>query len=102
MQTLKVSNVSLTYPGLYSDQAVVALKGVDLEVKSGDFVVALGASGCGKTTLLNLMAGFLTPTEGEIVLGGKRSKVRGPTAAWCSRSTRCSPGSTSSTTRNSD
>ena len=78
MQTLKVSNVSLTYPGLYSDQAVVALKGVDLEVKSGDFIVALGASGCGKTTLLNLMAGFLTPTEGEIVLGGKR--VEGPGA----------------------
>ena len=78
MQTLKVSNVSLTYPGLYSDQAVVALKGVDLEVESGDFVVALGASGCGKTTLLNLMAGFLTPTEGEIVLGGKR--VEGPGA----------------------
>lgn len=78
MQTLKVSNVSLTYPGLHSDQAVVALKGVDLEVKSGDFIVALGASGCGKTTLLNLMAGFLTPTEGEIVLGGKR--VEGPGA----------------------
>jgi taurine transport system ATP-binding protein len=78
MQTLKISNVSLTYPGLYSDQAVVALKGVDLEVKSGDFIVALGASGCGKTTLLNLMAGFLTPTEGEIVLGGKR--VEGPGA----------------------
>jgi taurine transport system ATP-binding protein len=78
MQTLKLSNVSLTYPGLYSDQAVVALKGVDLEVKSGDFIVALGASGCGKTTLLNLMAGFLTPTEGEIVLGGKR--VEGPGA----------------------
>jgi taurine transport system ATP-binding protein len=78
MQTLKVSNVSLTYPGLYSDQAVVALKGVNLEIKSGDFIVALGASGCGKTTLLNLMAGFLTPTEGEIVLGGKR--VEGPGA----------------------
>ena len=78
MQTLKVSNVSLTYPGLYSDQAVVALKGVNLEVKNGDFIVALGASGCGKTTLLNLMAGFLTPTEGEIVLGGKR--VEGPGA----------------------
>jgi taurine transport system ATP-binding protein len=78
MQTLKVSNVGLTYPGLYSDQAVVALQRVDLEVKSGDFVVALGASGCGKTTLLNLMAGFLTPSDGEITLGGKR--VEGPGA----------------------
>jgi taurine transport system ATP-binding protein len=78
MQTLKVSDVNLTYPGLYSDQAVVALEGVNLTIASGDFVVALGASGCGKTTLLNLMAGFLTPTDGEITLGGKR--VEGPGA----------------------
>lgn len=78
METLNVSNVSLTYPGLYSDQAVIALKGVNLEVKSGDFVVALGASGCGKTTLLNLMAGFMTPTDGDITLGGRQ--VVGPGA----------------------
>jgi taurine transport system ATP-binding protein len=78
MQTLKISNVGLTYPGLYTDQAVVALNGVNLEIKSGDFVVALGASGCGKTTLLNLMAGFLSPTDGEIMLGERR--VQGPGA----------------------
>lgn len=45
MKTFNVSNVSLTYPGLYTDQAIIALKGVNLEIKSGDFVVALGASG---------------------------------------------------------
>lgn len=78
MQTLKISNVSLTYPGLYSDQAVIALEGVNLEIESGDFLVALGASGCGKTTLLNLLAGFLSPTDGEITLGGTR--VEGPGA----------------------
>ena len=44
METLSVRTISLTYPGLYSDQAVIALKGVNLTVKSGDFVVALGAS----------------------------------------------------------
>ncbi len=78
METLNVSNVSLTYPGLYSDEAVIALKGVNLEIKSGDFVVALGASGCGKTTLLNLMAGFMAPSGGEITLGSRR--VSGPGA----------------------
>lgn len=78
METLNVSNVSLTYPGLYSDQAVIALKGVNLEINSGDFVVALGASGCGKTTLLNLMAGFMAPTAGDITLGGRR--ITGPGA----------------------
>lgn len=78
METLSVKNVSLTYPGLYSDQAVIALKGVDLTINSGDFVVALGASGCGKTTLLNLMAGFMAPSGGEISLGNNR--VAGPGA----------------------
>ncbi|MGN6464245.1 MAG: taurine ABC transporter ATP-binding protein [Rhizobiaceae bacterium] len=78
MERLNIDNVSLTYPGLRSDQAVVALKGVNLAIESGEFVVALGASGCGKTTLLNLLAGFLSPSEGEITLGGKR--IRGPGA----------------------
>src|SRR5690606_12958689 len=72
MQTLQVSDVNLTYPGLYSSEAVIALKGVNLKIESGDFVVALGASGCGKTTLLNLLAGFLSPTSGEITLGGRQ------------------------------
>jgi taurine transport system ATP-binding protein len=76
MQTLQVSDVNLTYPGLYSSEAVIALKGVNLTIESGDFVVALGASGCGKTTLLNLLAGFLSPTSGEITLGGR--EVLGP------------------------
>ncbi len=78
METLNVSNVNLTYPGLHSDEAVIALKGVNLTINSGDFMVALGASGCGKTTLLNLMAGFMAPTAGEITLGGRR--VTGPGA----------------------
>lgn len=78
METLSVRNIGLAYPGLYSDQAIVALKGVNLTIKSGDFVVALGASGCGKTTLLNLMAGFMAPSEGEIMLGDNR--IIGPSA----------------------
>lgn len=78
METLNVRNIGLTYPGLYSDQAIIALKGVNLTINSGDFVVALGASGCGKTTLLNLMAGFMAPSEGDISLGNHH--VNGPSA----------------------
>ena len=48
-----------------------ALRGVDLELRSGEFVAVMGPSGCGKSTLLNLVAGVEAPTDGEIVLAGQ-------------------------------
>src|SRR6188508_1573121 len=78
MQTLEVRHVGLTYPAINSHGPVVALKDVNLTINRGDFVVALGASGCGKTTLLSLMSGFMSPSEGELTLGGHR--IEGPGA----------------------
>ncbi len=48
-----------------------ALKGVDLEVRRGEFFTLLGPSGCGKTTLLRIIAGLELPDSGHVFLGGK-------------------------------
>jgi multiple sugar transport system ATP-binding protein len=49
---------------------VVAVNGIDLLTRDGEFLVLLGPSGCGKSTLLRMIAGFETPTEGELLIGG--------------------------------
>ncbi|AZV80970.1 ABC transporter ATP-binding protein (plasmid) [Parasedimentitalea marina] len=48
-----------------------ALKGIDANIKEGEFFSLLGPSGCGKTTLLRMIAGFEDPSDGTIVIGGK-------------------------------
>ena len=52
------------------------LEDISLEVADGEFVCLLGPSGCGKSTLLSTMAGFLSPTSGEVKIDGE--VVRGP------------------------
>jgi spermidine/putrescine transport system ATP-binding protein len=49
----------------------VAVAGVDLDIRAGEFLTLLGPSGCGKTTLLRMISGFETPTEGSVHLAGK-------------------------------
>src|SRR3954462_9269239 len=50
----------------------VALDGVSLSIRRGEFMTLLRPSGCGKTTLLNFSAGFFSPDDGEILIDGER------------------------------
>jgi NitT/TauT family transport system ATP-binding protein len=54
-----------------SNEQVIALQNVNLEVKAGEFVSLIGPSGCGKSTLLRLIADLIQPTEGTLVINGK-------------------------------
>jgi len=71
---LAIRGVSLEYHT--PERVVRATHRVDIDVHQADRFVLLGPSGCGKSTLLKAVAGFIMPTEGEILLDGQR--VRGP------------------------
>ncbi len=58
--------------------AVDVIKGVDLEVRDGEFMVFVGPSGCGKSTLLRMVAGLETVTGGDLLIDGERANELRP------------------------
>jgi NitT/TauT family transport system ATP-binding protein len=73
MCVVHVEHVSKVYPGHSAhDNPVVALDNVDFEVKDHEFCSLLGHSGCGKTSLLNILAGFEDATRGQILVDNDR------------------------------
>ena len=66
MAEIQIKNVAKTF-GTYQ-----ALHSIDMTISDREFMVLLGASGCGKTTLLRIIAGLETPSVGEVWIGEKR------------------------------
>ncbi len=70
---LKLQNIKKDY--IVGDTAVHALKGVSIEFRGCEFVSILGQSGCGKTTLLNIIGGLDRYTDGDLFINGKSTKT---------------------------
>ena len=69
---LKLVNITKNYN--MGDNTVEALKGIDIEFRSNEFVSILGQSGCGKTTLLNIIGGLDRYTSGDLIISGRSTK----------------------------
>ena len=66
---VKIDNVRMVFNTRKGE--MVALNGVDLDIRENEFVTVVGPSGCGKSTLLNIIAGLLKPTSGEVLVNGE-------------------------------
>lgn len=69
---LKLTNITKEY--IVGNQKVNALNGISVEFRKSEFVSILGQSGCGKTTLLNIIGGLDKATSGELFINGKSTK----------------------------
>ena len=69
---LQLKDITKNY--LSGDNEVKALKGINLEFRESEFVSILGQSGCGKTTLLNIIGGLDRYTSGDLIINGKSTK----------------------------
>lgn len=69
---LKLKNIKKIY--VSGDEKVEALKGINIEFRESEFVSILGQSGCGKTTLLNIIGGLDRYTSGDLIINGKSTK----------------------------
>ena len=76
---LNIDHISMEFPT--PDGPYVALRDVDLDMAKGEFVSLIGHSGCGKSTVLNVVAGLYKATRGGVVLDGKEVDEPGPERA---------------------
>lgn len=68
---LSIENLSKRYPGKNKSEELEVFNDVNIDIEKGEFVCITGHSGCGKSTILNVLAGFEEPTEGAVIMDGK-------------------------------
>ena len=76
-KSVSVKNLSKIFDGS-GGKKVTAVNNVSLTINPGEFVTLLGPSGCGKTTILRMVAGFETPTAGDVLIGEERVNTLTP------------------------
>ncbi|ODZ72993.1 nitrate ABC transporter ATP-binding protein [Vibrio parahaemolyticus] len=76
---LDLTRLGMRFPT--PDGEFIALKNVDLRINKGEFVSLIGHSGCGKSTVLNLVAGLHMPTDGGVIVDGREVAGPGPDRA---------------------
>ncbi|WP_448211514.1 ABC transporter ATP-binding protein [Colwellia sp. MEBiC06753] len=76
---LEISQIDMVFPTPKGD--FTALKNVDLSIKKGEFISLIGHSGCGKSTVLNVVAGLYQATKGGVLLNNKEVTEPGPERA---------------------
>jgi len=73
---IEIAGLAKRFPAPGGGEPLTVFEDVNFEIEKGEFVCIIGHSGCGKSTILNILAGLDTPTEGGIVMGGK--EISGP------------------------
>jgi nitrate/nitrite transport system ATP-binding protein len=76
MSYLKIENMEIAFNTVKGQ--FVAVKDIDLEIEKGQIVSIIGHSGCGKSTIMNAIAGMTFPSRGKVTLNGKEIKGPGP------------------------
>ncbi|MFF2372323.1 ABC transporter ATP-binding protein [Agromyces sp. NPDC058110] len=78
---ISVRDLSVSYDVARTGKKLIAIEGVDLDVREGEFVTVLGPSGCGKTTFMNVVAGLVQATTGTVLVDGEPVTGPGPDRA---------------------
>lgn len=75
---LKIDGVSKSFARVETNDITNALENINLELRQGEFISLVGTSGCGKSTMLRLIAGLITPTYGQLTVNGQKIEGTSP------------------------